>query len=345
MRGDKSPSVAHLIRSYLLLPFVEAVEAKGHDATPMLSAHGLKGSDLVEPHFRLPFATFLAIQQQAADLVGDPCLGLRIGAEIRSEQVGSLGLLMATSHTLHEALQQFSRWGASMQEGWGLELVDTPSGADYVYRVHELGVSTRQDVEYSLANMCSLIRTRMGRAWAPTEVHLGHSNPSRARVYEGIFHAPVFFDQPVNKLVIARQDLMLRSERVSYALLPIVEAHLQLASRAATHDESLVRQVSLIVAQSMGRRPAQINDVAAKLGMPVRSLQRALAERETSFRDIMRQERRRVAENLLAQGRINSITEIAISAGYADGSVFSRAFRAWTGSAPSRSPLRKKRNG
>ncbi len=330
-----------MIRSYLLLPYIEAVEARGHDATPILSAHGLKSADLVEPHFRVPFRAFLAIQQAAADLVGDPCLGLRIGAEIRPEQVGSLGLLMSTSRTLREALLHFSHWGASMQEGWELEFIDTPEGADYVYRVHELGVSTRQDVEYSLANMCSLIRTRMGRNWAPAEVHLAHSNPSRARLYEGIFHASVFFDQPVSKLVIGNKDLMLRSERVSYALLPIVEAHL-LASRTAQPDENLARQVSLIVAQSMGRRPVQITDVATKLGMPVRSLQRALAEKKTSFRDIVRQERQRVAEDLLAQGRINSITEIAISAGYADGSVFSRAFRTWTGSAPSRSPLRRK---
>lgn len=334
------------------MPFVEAVESRGLDAAAMLAAHGLTKTELVEPHFRLPFATFLAIQQQAAELVGDPCLGLRIGAEIRSEQVGSLGLLMATSRTLREALTHFSRWGNAIGEGWALELIDTPEGADYVYRVDALGVPTTQDVEYSLANLCSLIRTRMGRSWAPVEVHLGHSNPSRAnqsranpspaRVYQGIFNAPVFFDQPVNKLVIASQDLLLRSERVSYALLPIVEAHLQLAAEKASTDGDLLRQVSLIVAQSMGHRPAQIGDVAARLGMPVRSLQRALAQKQTSFRDIVRQERQRVAENLLAQGRINSITEIAISAGYADGSIFSRAFRTWTGGAPSRSPLRKK---
>ena len=38
-----------------------------------------------------------------------------------------------------------------------------------------------------------------------------------------------------------------------------------------------------------------------------------------------------------------SSNDIAISAGYADGSVFSRAFRTWTGGAPSRSPLRRTR--
>lgn len=335
-------TAVHLIRSYLLLPFVEAVEAKGHDAARLLSEHGLKQADLVEPYFRLPFQTFLTIQQRAADIVGDPCLGLRIGSEIRSEQVGSLGLLMATSRTLREALLHFSRWGAAIHEGWQLELVDTPEGADYVYRVQAPGVSTRQDVEYSLANLCSLIRSRMGRDWRPVEVHLANSNLSRTRVYDGIFRAPVFFEQPLNKLVIARDDLLLRSERVSYALLPIVEAHIQLASQTAATHEGLIHQVSLIIAQSMGRRPVQINDVAEKLRMPVRSLQRALAEKQTSFRDIMRQERQRLAENLLSQGRTTSITEVAIAAGYADGSVFSRAFRTWSGGPPSQSALRKK---
>ena len=54
-------------------------------------------------------------------------------------------------------------------------------------------------------------------------------------------------------------DGMLQSERVSYALLPIVEAHLQLANQTAGADESLERRVSLIVAQSMGRRPGGAN--------------------------------------------------------------------------------------
>lgn len=333
------------IRAYLLLPFVEAVVAKGYDEAVLLSQHGLNRANLVAPHFQLPFLTFLKVQQQASDLVHDPCLGLKIGAEIRSEQVGSLGLLMATSQTLREALLHFSRWGNSLREGWSLELVDGPESADYIYRVQEFGVSHRQDVEYSLANLCSLIRTRMGRNWAPLEVHLAHSNPSRARTYEGVFNAPVFFDQPLSKLVISRQDLTVPSERVSYALLPIVEAHLQLASLGTRPEESVERQISLMVAQSMGQRPVQLADVASKLGMPVRSLQRALADRQTSFREIVRQERQRVAENLLSQGRFNSMTEIAISAGYADGSVFSRAFRAWTGDAPSKSPLRKKPAG
>jgi AraC-like DNA-binding protein len=74
--------------------------------------------------------------------------------------------------------------------------------------------------------------------------------------------------------------------------------------------------------------------VARKLGVGLRTLQRRLAEEETSFADIVAQTRRDLAiAYLREQGW--SVTEVAFSLGFADVSSFSRAFRRWTGVSPS----------
>lgn len=77
-----------------------------------------------------------------------------------------------------------------------------------------------------------------------------------------------------------------------------------------------------------------ITAVAKALDMTVRMLQRRLSATDTSYRRILDDLRRRKAETeLISSAR--SVAEIARRLGYSDPSHFVRAFRRWTGHAPS----------
>lgn len=335
--SDVAVSHQFMIRSYLLIPYIEAVEARGISTQRLLATHRTTSEELYNPSGQLPFNAFLAITQRAAELVGDPCLGLRVGSEILPEQVGSLGLLMATSPTLGGALRQFSRWAASMHEGWSLELVEDGKLDEYIYRIELTGVPFRQDVEYSLANMVSLIRTRMGNIWAPQEVHFTHSMVGQAALYKRIFRAPVFFEQTHDKIVFASDELNRLSTRTNHALLPIIDAHFRaLAAEGREEGDRMSRRVGQVMSRILGERPVHRDEVAAELGMSLRSLQRRLAEEGTNFRELLKIERQRLVERMIFEHEKFSLTDIALRAGYADGSALSRAYRQWTGASPSR---------
>ncbi|MCB1772497.1 MAG: helix-turn-helix transcriptional regulator [Gammaproteobacteria bacterium] len=62
----------------------------------------------------------------------------------------------------------------------------------------------------------------------------------------------------------------------------------------------------------------------------MRTLHRQLQAEGTRFRDEVRQLRYRLAQELLADPK-TPLTEIAARLGYADLTVFSRAFRSWAG--------------
>ena len=75
--------------------------------------------------------------------------------------------------------------------------------------------------------------------------------------------------------------------------------------------------------------------VAAEImGWSVRRLQRSLQLQGTSYRRVIDRVRLRRADRALRHGKA-SITEIALSLGYSDDTAFTRAFRRWTGFAPS----------
>jgi AraC-like DNA-binding protein len=95
---------------------------------------------------------------------------------------------------------------------------------------------------------------------------------------------------------------------------------------------SVRREIDAILA-SANEAPTLAN-VAARLSLNVRTLQRCLSDEGWVFRDLLRECRHRRAVEALAAGQL-SIAAIAKQLGYSDSAHFARAFRAWTGHTPS----------
>jgi len=74
--------------------------------------------------------------------------------------------------------------------------------------------------------------------------------------------------------------------------------------------------------------------VAHRLGVSVRTLQRRLGAKADTFHDVRDAVLERAATALLRQQSL-SLPEVAQRVGFADGDAFARAWKRWTGSAPS----------
>lgn len=73
--------------------------------------------------------------------------------------------------------------------------------------------------------------------------------------------------------------------------------------------------------------------VARHMGISASTLQRRLAAEGVSFRQLLNETRRDLAERYLKEGR-RPIKDVAYSLGFADLSNFTRAFRGWFGMSP-----------
>ena len=81
-------------------------------------------------------------------------------------------------------------------------------------------------------------------------------------------------------------------------------------------------------------------EIAAELGMSVRTLERTLAREGISLRQLKQQLQRETAEEMLKMGV--RAKEVASQVGFADVASFSRAFNRWTGLTPSQFRRQKK---
>ncbi|MEQ9506764.1 MAG: helix-turn-helix transcriptional regulator [Hyphomonas sp.] len=93
------------------------------------------------------------------------------------------------------------------------------------------------------------------------------------------------------------------------------------------------RRVEAMLMTVLHHGEIRAEDVARQLGFSRQTLFRRLRDEGTTFSDVLKSIRRRLAIEYLKGGKV-SANEIAYLVGFSDAAAFSRAFKQWTGKTP-----------
>jgi AraC-like DNA-binding protein len=163
-------------------------------------------------------------------------------------------------------------------------------------------------------------------------VHFSHPRHADQREYERVFGCPVKFEMPDVGIFFDRKLMDLPSAHHEPELLQL---HERLASEqmARLEKQDLVFQVSRLVAELLESGHANLEEVAARLGIKPRQLRTRLADAGTNFNQLVAEYRCKLAKRLLA-GTDENIDEIVYLTGFSEPSTFYRAFKRWVGMTP-----------
>lgn len=326
-----------MIRAIALRPalaMIQQLPRELRELDALLSEHGISRQLTADSYARIPLKTYVGLLEQFAVLVQDDMFGLKVGQSFRLEDTGPTGLVFLLPLKLGDVLRRFTRYGRILQNATRFGLEIDGDFACCPYQILDPAIKQRrQDAELSLAACLSHIRAFLGASWSPVEVHFEHPAPQSVKLFSRIFRAPVLFDQPDNRLILARTDLERFGTIEHASLLPFIERHLgELMNEERTFAD-LAAEVEALVARRLSDGSVQLKDIARELGYSGRTLQRRLIEEGRSFRDIVSHQRQVAAEKLMESSDISMIA-VAQRLGYADSAVLSRAFKAWTGHSP-----------
>jgi AraC-like DNA-binding protein len=98
-------------------------------------------------------------------------------------------------------------------------------------------------------------------------------------------------------------------------------------------DAGMTERVKGALREMLPSGQSAVEEVAGRLGMSKRSLQRKLAEESSGYQEVLNATRRDLAQHYLTRSAI-SLVEIAYLLGFQDSNSFIRAFREWTGQTP-----------
>jgi AraC-like DNA-binding protein len=305
-----------------------------HSADRLLQAVGLDRDALTDPELRVPYADVMLLLEHAARMTKDADFGLHIGEQTPESEYGLIGRAMVASLSLGEALRCLVRYLPIWTNGgvFKLEVEGPIAHFQWEYSPGSLP-DARHDCESSMASVMRLNRLTRDERWWPKEVWFRHAKPRDTSEHARIFRAPVRFGMPADALLLDRRvlDLPFKSAQPR-SHRKITEAAEQLLPEPGS-EVSFSQCVLSFIRQNLGTGSLDLEVAARALGSSRRSFQRKLKQEATSYRDLVQQARRDLAEHLLLDTEITS-TEAAYVLGYSEHCVFHRAFQKWHGGAP-----------
>jgi AraC-like DNA-binding protein len=326
------PDTRTVSTSYLR-PLLAAAEAAGISAADLLASTPLTPDQVMQSQARLSISLARMIWQRALDLSGDPLLGLRVAANMKPATFHVLGLACMSCASLSQGIGLMVRYQRLVSEAGILSAHRLADGNIAVVHSELAGTPALlpQQTEALLAGLHLQSRWLTQRPVTPVAVHLRHAAQGALADYVACFGVAPQFGAGENGLVLAAADL---ETPLPYADAGLCRMH------CAYADEELARlpqlgYVASYAVQWLSNQTAGktgVDDLAAALGMSVRSLQRALHDEGTSWTRLVDEARRTALQRLLKEG--HSLEVVAQRLGYHDASSVSRAARRWFGVSP-----------
>ena len=310
-----------------------ALSAHAIDGDALFRRAGLDPERLRDPNGRYPLVGMQRLWSLATEATGDQCFGLEVAQAWHPTTFHALGYSALASETLREALQRMVRYSRVVTTGARIELEQ--NGDEVTVK---LSGSLPDDqmvpasIDAGVASIVILCRQGRGGKVDPVRVKLTRAEPGCANRLRAFFGCPVDFGAPENSLVFRASDLDAQLPTANPVLLRVNEQVLTDYLARLDRGEVTV-QVQAKLIQLLPSGELDESSIARALNLSLRSMQRKLKARGVSFRKLLDDTRRQLAEQYLKDSTL-SVSEIAYLLGFAEVSSFSRAFRRWTGHAP-----------
>jgi len=314
--------------------------AEGLDAAALAGAHGLSGASSGDPEVRVALVAVYGLVEAIAARC-EAAAGLRFTRGLAAEDFDALGFLMVTSPTLGVAIDRFVAHQRLYNEGERYEVVAAPGGA--LLRFTPWGPPRAAHAwmaDVAFGDVFGGGQALLGRPLALGPVRLRRARPADPGPWFAAL-GEVEFGALVDEVMLPAETLALALPDANRAMHEIFArvAGEQLARLPA--DLSLGSRVRALIGVRLTSRPfgpglpsgaPDLRDLADALGLTPRTLQRRLKDEGETVQGLVLDVRRALAAELLATAM--PLAEVSQRLGYAEPSVFFRAFRRWTGDTP-----------
>lgn len=268
------------------------------------------------------------------DITGDRDIGLHLGEVMKPRLLDVVGYLLMASADLREALQSFLRFQHILSGGFAAQMQEEGEQVRLVLDLNYLGVPTlRQQVECLMLLFLKLLALITDGEFRATSIEFRHAQPRRLTEHRRLYGLTPSFDQPHDALLFDRALLSRPSRTANPVLHQLLSEHAR--EQLGTLDENdLLNRLRYLIGMRLGEGECSLRSCARELGVRSGMLQRSLASRAQTFREVREEVRRQRAVELLEQGL--AIREVARACGFAELSPFYRAFRRWYPAPPER---------
>lgn len=311
---------------------------KGIDWPVLAADIGVPPEVLQKGEGRATIEQCIAVWEVAIRHTGDPLLGLHLGETTTPGVAGMVGYLAESSPDLLTAFQNGQQFHRALTNATRYDI--QLGGGEFRYFIEPVPLwyslspeAARQIVDHSLSAFTHMIKMLSGKTFYPLRVMVRHARPGDTRPYVQVLKTEPSFEQDCNCIVYRLSDMQHPVLGHNPALNRLFRELLEQELVKTAREESFSGEVRRVILQNFSTTLPQLHDVVELLHTTPRTLQRKLKEEGASFQSIAESVKSELALGLL-KNRSLTVNEIAYKLGYAEPSVFRRAFKKWTGASP-----------
>jgi AraC-like DNA-binding protein len=303
----------------------------GIDADEVLVRSGLQPERLYKANLRTQFSAQPRFWQAAAELSGDPSIGLHVGENMPAYKGQIIEYLFLSSANFGDGLRRnidYQRLVSDALQGQLVEQAKPYLTGDFT----EHKFVTSHLIEALSLGLINCFQSVTDGAFKAEKIIFMHAPNTDIAEYERIFQCEVAFNADEFRLYFAKEILNYRSLNSAPELLNL---HVKVADEhiALLRQRDFIDDVNSLIASLLESGTANLETVAAKLSITPRQLRHQLKTADTSFQHLLNNLRHSLARRLLSKTS-EDISEIVYLTGFSEPSTFYRAFKRWENTTP-----------
>ncbi|MEM6365308.1 MAG: AraC family transcriptional regulator ligand-binding domain-containing protein [Planctomycetota bacterium] len=305
------------------------------DKSLLLNKLGLGCDGSVDPKRMIADDDYYAFLESIASL--DPNaidLPLRTGQSMRCDEYGAFGLAWKSASNLLGSFERAVRYARVLTNVSTYEVEVVDDGAWMILnRDGQRRLGMRLSNEATIASIFAISNEACSQPVVPLEVRLKHRQPETICPHESHFGCTVNFGADRDGILFPKESITVVNRLADIGIVSYLDNQLEKEVGQFVDDMSFDREVCREIANKLSNGIPTVTSIAKAMGMSARTMQRRLSDSGFTFRKLVDEARRQLAEGLLADSDY-SIVEIAFLAGFSEQSAFNRAFKRWSGQTP-----------
>jgi len=320
----------------VILGIVDFLERNGFDPKTVIGKAPVHMVEAADAYRQVDVLTIMSLFQKVADHTHRPDIGLELGLSVDLEQLGPFGFLFMNAPSVGHALSDFVRFGPvfQTQAHFGLRRGQNKFCMEYSSNHPEMS-GWEIDSEVTVAYIMGIVNSLAGEKVVPSEIHMDHPAICESSEYFRFLSIQPTFGRALNRIYYPLAVLDRPVSGANPHLYSVLKRHMSDLAKSMPREDTLVDIIANNIRRGLGTDTVSLEHIASELGIEPRTLQRRLVKSGTSFQKIFDKVRLEQACYYLERTALD-VTTIGLELGYSESSVFSRAFKRWTGLAPDR---------